>query len=85
MPVLPVADAVLMQDLVDGFLLVVRSRQTRRDAIHDALARLRSDRVVGVVLNDHQEYRDAYRARAYERYGMRSGTQPLPGGSVSDS
>lgn len=76
MPVLPVADAVLMQDLVDGFLLVVRSRQTRRDAIQDALARLRSDRVIGVVLNDHREYRDSYRARAYEQYGMSYGARP---------
>jgi hypothetical protein len=34
-------------------VLVVRSRQTRRDAIGDALARLRRDAVIGVVLNDH--------------------------------
>jgi len=70
MPLLPVADAVLIQDLVDGFLLVVRSRQTPRDAIQEALARLRPDRVVGVVLNDHHQYRDSYRSRAYHRYGL---------------
>ena len=70
MPVLPVADAVLIQDLVDGFLLVVRSRLTRRDALHAALARLRPERVVGVVLNDHQQARNSYQVRAYERYGM---------------
>ena len=70
MPLLPVADAVLLQDLVDGFLLVVRSRQTPRDAIQEALARLRPDRVVGVVLNDHHQYRDSYRTRAYHRYGL---------------
>jgi capsular exopolysaccharide synthesis family protein len=70
MPLLPVADAVLIQDMVDGFLLVVRSRQTPRDALQEALARLRPDRVVGVVLNDHEEHRDSYRARAYHRYGL---------------
>jgi Mrp family chromosome partitioning ATPase len=79
MPVLPVADAVLIQDLVDGFLMVVRSRQTPRDALRDALARLRTDRVVGIVLNDGQEYRSSYHSRAYERYG-----QYLPGPSSAD-
>ena len=56
-PVLPVADTVLMQDLVDGFQLVVRSRRTPREAIRDTLAKLRSDRFIGVVFNGHQEYR----------------------------
>jgi Mrp family chromosome partitioning ATPase len=70
MPLLPVADAVLMQDLVDGFLLVVRSRRTRRDAIGAAVARLRPQSVIGAVLNDHEEPRHSYRARAYGRYGM---------------
>lgn len=70
MPLLPVADAVLIQDMVDGFLIVVRSRQTPREALREALARLRPDRIVGVVLNDHDEYQDSYRARAYHRYGM---------------
>jgi capsular exopolysaccharide synthesis family protein len=77
-PVLPVADAILMQDLVDGFLLVVRSRQTPRDAVNDALAKLRSDTVLGVVLNDHREYRGTYKAYVYQRYGMRDESPSLP-------
>ena len=36
-PILPVADVILMQDLVDGLLLVVRSRLTPREAILEAL------------------------------------------------
>ena len=60
-PVLPVADTVLMQDLVDGFQLVVRSRRTPRHAIHDSLAKLRADKVIGVVFNGHREYRGSYR------------------------
>jgi succinoglycan biosynthesis transport protein ExoP len=66
-PVLPVSDAVLMQDLLDGFLLVVRARQTPRDAIQDAVAKLRSATILGVVLNDHREYRGSYRDRAYRQ------------------
>jgi Mrp family chromosome partitioning ATPase len=69
-PILPVADTILMQDLLDGFLLVVRSRQTPRDALVDAFARLRADKVVGLVLNDHSEYSRSYTSYAYERYGM---------------
>lgn len=69
-PLLPVADAILMQDLIDGLLLVVRSRATPRAAIHDALGRLRAEKIVGVILNDHQGYRHSYSNYAYEKYGM---------------
>jgi capsular exopolysaccharide synthesis family protein len=72
-PILPVADVVLMQDLVDGFLLVVRSRMTPRDAVHDALGRIRSDKVIGVVLNDHREYKGSYMSHAYKGYGIGEG------------
>jgi polysaccharide biosynthesis transport protein len=72
-PVLPVADTVLMQDLVDGYQLVVRSRRTPKDAIRDSLARLRADRVIGVVFNGHREYRSSYKAYGYRRYGMDAG------------
>jgi Mrp family chromosome partitioning ATPase len=77
-PVLPVADTVLMQDLVDGFLLVVRSRRTPRDAIYDTLAKVRSDRVIGVVFNGHREYRGSHKYYGYRRYGMAYGAN-LPG------
>ena len=59
-PVLPVSDTILMQDLVDGLLLVVRSRQTpaRR---HPRRARsAAADKVMGLVLNDHREYAHSY-------------------------
>lgn len=82
-PILPVADVVLIQDLVDGFLLVVRSRITPREAISDALGRIRSDKVVGVVLNDHSEYRDSYMAYAYNAYGMSKGRRESPRRSKS--
>jgi polysaccharide biosynthesis transport protein len=77
-PVLPVADTVLMQDLVDGFQLVVRSRRTPRDAIHDTLAKLRADRVIGVVFNGHQEYRASYKDYGYRQYGMAYVASPEP-------
>lgn len=72
-PILPVADVTLMQDLLDGFLVVVRSRMTPRDAIHDAMGRIRADKVIGVVLNDHREYKGSYMSYAYQGYGMEDG------------
>jgi succinoglycan biosynthesis transport protein ExoP len=78
-PVLPVADTVLMQDLVDGFQLVVRSRRTPREAIHDTLAKLRADRVVGVVFNGHREYQSSYKAYGYRGYGAVPDAGPAPG------
>jgi protein-tyrosine kinase len=78
-PVLPVADTVLMQDLVDGFQLVVRSRRTPREAIHDALAKLRPDKVIGVVFNGHREYRASYRDYGYRSYGMAYSSPDAPG------
>lgn len=80
-PLLSVSDAVLMQDLLDGFLLVVRSRVTPRDAIREALGRLRREKVLGVILNDHKEYRHSYTRYAYERYGMGDEGRPSRGGS----
>jgi polysaccharide chain length determinant protein (PEP-CTERM system associated) len=83
-PVLPVADTVLLQDLVDGFVLVVRSRQTPRDAVSDTLSKLRPDRVVGLVLNDHREYRGSYREHAYRRYRMTSDAAAPPVAATAD-
>jgi polysaccharide chain length determinant protein (PEP-CTERM system associated) len=79
-PTLPVADTVLMQDLVDGFQLVVRSRRTPRDAIRDTLAKLRPDRIVGVVFNGHKEYKASHKYYGYRRYGMDyAAAAPAPG------
>ena len=71
---------MLIQDLVDGLLLVVRSRMTPRAAIHDALGRVRADKVIGVVLNDQREYRDSYMTYAYHGYDM--DTKPKAGSAT---
>jgi capsular exopolysaccharide synthesis family protein len=68
-PLLPVTDSVLIEDIVDGFLLVVRSRRTPKTAVDEALDKLRSGSVLGLVLNDHKGDRGAYRAYPYEGYG----------------
>jgi Mrp family chromosome partitioning ATPase len=49
------ADSVILQDLVDGFLLVARARHASRDAIRRALSHLRPGVIQGVVFNDRTE------------------------------
>jgi capsular exopolysaccharide synthesis family protein len=73
MPLVPVTDATIMQDLVDGFILVVRHRATPRDAVQQGLAKLHPGRVLGVVMNDYREILPTYTTYAYRRYGMAYG------------
>lgn len=51
-PLDPVADAVALQDLVDGFLLVVRARRSPRETVERAVSRLKANRIHGIVFND---------------------------------
>lgn len=68
-PLLPVADSLLLQDLLDGFLLVVRARHSPRETILKAVSRLKPDRLRGIVFNDHREILSRYYGYAYDRYG----------------
>jgi protein-tyrosine kinase len=63
-PLAPVADAVILQDLLDGYLLVVRARHAPRETLLRAVSHLKADRIQGVVFNDHREI-----VSSYHRYG----------------
>jgi hypothetical protein len=39
----------------------------------EALGRLDKRKALGVVFNDHREYRHSYRSYAYKSYGMAGG------------
>jgi capsular exopolysaccharide synthesis family protein len=54
-PLESVADSVVLQDLLDGLLLVVRARHASRDAIRQALSHLKPGAIRGVVFNDRTE------------------------------
>jgi len=63
-PLVTTADSVLIQNLLDGFLLVVRCRRTRRQQVSQAVSRLDPERLRGVVFNDVREifaHSQAYR------------------------
>ncbi|HEX6736778.1 MAG TPA: CpsD/CapB family tyrosine-protein kinase [Vicinamibacteria bacterium] len=64
-PILPVADAVVLQDLVDGLLVVVRARHTPRETVLKGLSMLKPDRVQGLVFNDHHEILTRYYSYGY--------------------
>jgi capsular exopolysaccharide synthesis family protein len=54
-PLVPVADSLLLQDLLDGFVFVVRARSSPLETVTGAMAQLKPDRVAAVVLNDQRE------------------------------
>jgi len=70
-PLVPVADSILLQEMVDGFLCVVRARHTPRDALKRALANVKPDHVLGFILNNYREILDRYQRNAYRQYGLK--------------
>lgn len=62
-PLAPVADSVLLQDHLDGFLLVVRAGHSSRDTLKRALTRLKPERVLGAVFNGDRA------GQRYYKYG----------------
>ena len=50
----PVADIALLTPLVDALVLVVRAGVSTKPSIHEAIASINSDKLLGLVLNDAQ-------------------------------
>jgi Mrp family chromosome partitioning ATPase len=70
-PLSPAADAVALQDLLDGFLLVVRARSAPKEVIERAVGRLEEGRIQGVVFNDQPEILPSSYSYGHRRYGGR--------------
>jgi len=71
-PLLPVADSLYLQELVDGFLFVVRARFAPRALIMRALSNLRQERILGTLLNDERKLPGAYDTHGYKYYGSQT-------------
>ncbi len=71
-PILPVADAVLIQDLLDGFVFVVRARHSPRETVLRAASRLKPEKVLGMVFNNQAEILPSYYNYGYRYYGRRT-------------
>jgi protein-tyrosine kinase len=67
-PCLPVADASVLADLVDGVLMIVRAASTPAAASQRACQELQGRNVIGVVLNAMEEAH-AYGSYYYSGYG----------------
>lgn len=72
-PCLPVADASVLADLVDGVLLIVRAASTPSQSALRTCQELRDRNVIGVVLNAVEEAHSAY---YYSGYGYGYGFGP---------
>ena len=72
-PLLPVADAVVFQDHIDGFVLVVRARHSPRETVQRAADLIKPERICGMVMNDQRDILPSYREYANRRYGGRTG------------
>ncbi len=59
-PLMTFADAVLLQDHLDGFVLVVRSRHAAREAVLRASSMLKPEAILGTVFNDQREIIKSY-------------------------
>jgi capsular exopolysaccharide synthesis family protein len=68
-PLLPVADAVVFEDHIDGYVFVVRARHSPRETVQRAADLLKPERICGVVMNGHHDILPSYREYAYRRYG----------------
>jgi Mrp family chromosome partitioning ATPase len=75
-PLMPVADAVVLQDQLDGFLLVVRSRHAPRESVQRAASLLKPGAIRGIVFNAHREILRSYYSYGYEPYTPKDGDQP---------
>ena len=69
-PVLPVTDALIIANQVDGVLTVVKSGKTAKDSLALAKHELLqvNARILGAVLNDHDVARKGYGHYKYYRY-----------------
>jgi Mrp family chromosome partitioning ATPase len=67
-PLVPVADARLLAQSLDGLFLVVAAHKTPRKLLEEALNVLDSNRVLGIVLNRQDRPFFGYSRRYYEGY-----------------
>jgi succinoglycan biosynthesis transport protein ExoP len=67
-PLLPVADAVVMEDLLDGFLFVARARHSPRETLQKAVARLKPDKIRGTIFNARRDVLPGYDNHGHRQY-----------------
>lgn len=67
-PVIPVSDALIIREHVDGFIFVVRSGFANYNLIKQAVDELGEDRILGVIVNGVKLERNRFYKRYYGKY-----------------
>lgn len=80
-PLAAFVDAAVLSNIVDGTVLVVRERFTKRSEVQDAYAQLQNAgaNVVGVCMNYCEEERSEYYYAYYDKQGSRVATSEQGG------
>jgi capsular exopolysaccharide synthesis family protein len=73
-PVAALADAELLASKVDGVLFVVRAMQTPMDLLANAMDCLKDRRLLGIVLNCHEDFKMT-KYSSYYNYEQEAGIQ----------
>jgi polysaccharide biosynthesis transport protein len=64
-PILSLPDMVIMEQLVDAILLVVRAGMTPRDAVVKGIQSLAAQKILGIIFNGVQSSMSSYYRRGY--------------------
>lgn len=81
-PVLATTEPNVLDKMVDGIILVVRAGQTPRESVQQAINMLKTDKIIGVVLNDMEFKSSALHSRYfgtsryYSDYGYARNIKP---------
>jgi succinoglycan biosynthesis transport protein ExoP len=59
-PVLPLSDMNVFEEVVDGIIMVVRAEKTPKNALVKAINVLKTDKIIGIVLNDVRKVSTQY-------------------------
>lgn len=83
-PILAVTDALVLSKRVDGVVMVVKAKHTRRDSLRESLARLNQvgAKLLGGVLNGMSS---KSKGNYYHQYYTHSEQHKAPGQSVEDN
>jgi capsular exopolysaccharide synthesis family protein len=81
-PILPVPDARLIEQAVDGMILVVAAHRTRREALADALGAMSPAKMLGLVFNGDTTPLSDYYAYYYQHAGGPVRPHPSSGASA---
>ena len=81
-PVLATTEPNVLDKMVDGIILVVRAGETPRESVQQAIKLLKTEKIIGVVLNDMEFKSSALHSRYfgtsryYRDYGYSQSSKP---------